>query len=407
MGDSRPRLLVLTSTYPRWAGDPEPGFVHELARRLVGRFQVTVVCPHAAGAATREDMDGVHVVRYRYAPERWETLVNDGGIVANLRRSRWKLLLLPGFVLAQLWAAWRVCRREGVDVVHAHWLVPQGLVAVTLRMLGRGRPPFVVTSHGADLYALKGRVFDWIKAAVARRAAAVTVVSSTMAESLHRLGVPPEGVSVQSMGVDVAERFTPDPSVSRTDHEILFVGRLVEKKGLRYLLDAMPRVLQAMPDARLNIAGFGPEEAALRAQAVRLGIGDRVQFLGAVPQADLPGLYRRAALFVAPFVRAASGDQEGLGLVVVEAIACGCPVVAGDVPAVRDVLGDAPGTMVRADDVDALAEAVIAVLADPASAHAQAARLRHSLMARMDWDVVADGYGRLLANCLPPDARHG
>src|SRR5690606_35496267 len=83
MGGSRPRLLVLTSTYPRGDGDPEPGFVHELARRLVGRFQVTVVCPHAVGAATREDMDGVHVVRYRYAPERWETLVNDGGIVRS------------------------------------------------------------------------------------------------------------------------------------------------------------------------------------------------------------------------------------------------------------------------------------------------------------------------------------
>ena len=79
-GAQRPRLLVLTSTYPRWAGDPEPGFVHELSRRLTDKFQVTVLCPHACGALPKEQLDGVKVIRYRYAPERWERLVNNGGI---------------------------------------------------------------------------------------------------------------------------------------------------------------------------------------------------------------------------------------------------------------------------------------------------------------------------------------
>ena len=82
-------LLVLASTYPRWAGDPEPSFVHELARRMGTEFRVIVVCPHAMGAKQKELLDGVEVVRYRYAPERWETLVNDGGIVANLKARRW------------------------------------------------------------------------------------------------------------------------------------------------------------------------------------------------------------------------------------------------------------------------------------------------------------------------------
>ena len=97
----RPRLLVLASTYPRWQGDAEPGFVHQLARRLVGAFDVAVLCPHAAGAPTDEEMDGVRVKRYRYAPSRFETLVNDGGIVTNLRRNPVKWLLVPGFLLGQ------------------------------------------------------------------------------------------------------------------------------------------------------------------------------------------------------------------------------------------------------------------------------------------------------------------
>ena len=117
---AKPTLLVLTSTYPRWSGDPEPGFVHELARRLTDRFQVIVLGPHAPGAKTHEVLDDVEVIRYRYAPERLETLVNDGGIVTNLRLARWKLLLVPGFVLTQAWRAWRLIRTRNIDVIHAH-----------------------------------------------------------------------------------------------------------------------------------------------------------------------------------------------------------------------------------------------------------------------------------------------
>lgn len=87
-----PKLLVVASTYPRWRGDPEPGFVHALSRDLTAHFQVTVLCPHAPGAAHREHLDDVQVIRYRYAPEALEQLVNGGGIVSNLRRrpGRWR-----------------------------------------------------------------------------------------------------------------------------------------------------------------------------------------------------------------------------------------------------------------------------------------------------------------------------
>src|SRR5690606_21732787 len=104
------RFVVLPRTDPRWADDQETGFVHELAKRLIDDFEVHVLCPHAAGAARRELMDGVHVHRFRYAPEKLQTLVNDGGITTNLRRTPSKWLLVPGFV-ASLWLnAWRLTR---------------------------------------------------------------------------------------------------------------------------------------------------------------------------------------------------------------------------------------------------------------------------------------------------------
>ena len=343
-------------------------------------------------------MDGVKIVRYRYAPQRLETLVNDGGVIANLRRAKWKLLLVPIFVFAQAWAAWRLIRRKRIDMIHAHWLLPQGLIAALLQSLPGRKVPFLVTSHGADLYALRGKSLDALKRFVIGRAAAATVVSRAMLDRLDLIGADVAKASVVSMGVDLAHRFAPDPSVQRSDRELLFVGRLVEKKGLRHLIDAMPAVLRAHPDARLAIAGFGPEEGALKEQVRTLGLGHAVRFLGAMPQTALPSLYRRAALFVAPFVQAESGDEEGLGLVLVEAIGCGCPVVVGNVAAMGEVFGaDLPAIAIDARDAQALAARIVAALADPAASRKSAARLRATVVERFGWERIAAGYADLLS----------
>ena len=160
-----PTLLVLASTYPRWADDHEPGFVHELAKRLTDRFHVIAVVPSSPGAAAREILDGVEVIRYRYAPRRLETLVNNGGIATNLHRSPWKWLLVPGFLLGQYLAAKQLLKRRRIDVIHAHWLIPQGLIAHRLKR--RTGIPYLVTSHGGDLFGLRGHVLNAMKCRVA------------------------------------------------------------------------------------------------------------------------------------------------------------------------------------------------------------------------------------------------
>ncbi|MGY0613172.1 glycosyltransferase [Luteimonas sp. A501] len=376
--------------------------MHELAKRLIDSFRVIVLCPHAAGASTSELFDGVEVVRYRYGTSGIETLVNDGGIVTNIRRSRWKALLVPGFVLAQAFHAWRIIRREAVDVVHAHWLVPQGFVIALLQFLPGITVPFVATSHGADLFALRGKILERIKRFVIERASASTVVSSVMKQMLADAGADQGKVRVQPMGVDLVRRFTVDPKIERSSDHLLFVGRLVEKKGLGYLLEAMPRILQKRPAVHLTVAGFGPEELALRRQAVRLGIDSRITFLGAVPQEKLPRLYRKSALFVAPFVRATSGDQEGLGLVLVEAIGCGCPVLAGNVPAARDVLGDWPELLVDPSDAAALSISILGLLESAERARSHGDAIRERTREKFNWDGVASEYERILldAACL-------
>ena len=393
-----PALLVIASTYPRWSGDPEPGFVHQLARRMTASYRVTVLCPHAEGAARSEWMDGVEVIRYRYAPAPWQNLVNDGGIVANLRRDRSKLLLVPPFLLAQFWACWRLLRRRSYDAVHAHWLLPQGLLAAIATRLSGRKPPFLVTSHGGDLFSLKAWPWRLLKRYVLRQAGAAAVVSEGMLDEVGRLGVDSSRVLVEPMGVDLDGLFVPDPAVPRSSADLLFVGRLVEKKGLGHLINAMPAIISARPDARLTVIGFGPEMEERLAQVQALGLNNVVQFLGARVQADLPAFYQRAALFVAPFVEARGGDQDGLGLVLVEALGCGCPVLASDMPATSQLAAHTGGLrLIAPGDPRSLAEKVLEMLDAPPA-------VKRSDIACFNWQARADAYVALVARLIARDA---
>lgn len=393
----KPIVLVLSSTYPRWAKDPEPGFVHELSKRLTECFEVHVLSPHAPGCVTQETLDGVEVHRFRYAPSRLETLVQNGGIINNLKHQPWKWLLLPPFFLASLASSWSLSRRLKPTAIHAHWIIPQGLVYVGLHFFLRKPVPMLLTIHGGDLFALRSPLMTWLKRRVIRQASTITVVSQAMMADLIPLGARSGQVHVVPMGVDF-DVFAPASSCPRNRHEILFVGRLVDKKGVHHLLHAMPLVLSQVPQAHLSIVGHGPEENRLRALANNLGIGDQIRFLGALPQAELPGLYQRAALFVAPFVEASSGDREGLGLVTVEAIACGCPVIVGNLPAIDDILEPADANL-RIDPrlPQALAKQIVHSLQQPEEAQAQALRIRTRLMARLGWEQVAKRYESLLS----------
>jgi len=388
----RLRLLVLTSTYPRWAGDPEPGFVHELSRRLTDTFDVRVIGPHAAGALVRERLDGVDIHRYRYAPVALETLVNHGGILTNLKRSIWKWLLVPTFLAGQYLALRKALREFRPQVIHAHWLLPQGLIAA----LGRQDVPLVATSHGADLFGLRGKWFAKLRRWVVPRISVVTLVSEAMRQRLLA-EQPQANALVMSMGVDVRERFVP-AAVERNSAELLFVGRLVEKKGLHHLLLALPQVIAECPGARLTIAGFGPEHERLERIVAELDLKAHVDFVGAMPQASLPALYQRATLFVAPFIEADDGDQEGLGLVVAEAMACGCPVVVGNVPATQDLVDEGSGIRVPASDHTQLARAIVALLKDDEKRARIGRHARAHVEQHYSWDAVAERYSRLLTD---------
>lgn len=389
MSDKK-RLLVLASTYPRWHDDVEPGFVHELSRRLSASFEVTALCPHAKDAETSEVLDGVAILRYKYAPEAFETLVSNGGINGNLKRSKWKLLLVPFFLTAQLWATVATIYRLKPDVIHAHWIIPQGLILCLARLI-TPNIPFILTSHGADLFTHRAKLMSWLKSWVLKQAAFVTVVSEPMCQQALQLGAAANRVAVMPMGVDF-DKFTPSDDIARNPNEILFVGRLVEKKGLSYLIRALAHVRREVADVRLTVIGFGPEQASLQQLVRELELDNYVDFLGSKSQSELLDYYRRAALFVAPFIEAADGDQEGLGLVTIEAIASGCNALIGNVSAVSDL----PIAKVDPKQSDAFSRTIISMLQQPNNEGSRS--LRNVLREKFSWDQVSINYREVLKN---------
>lgn len=394
---TRKRILLLTSTFPRWQGDKEPPFVYELSRRLAQNFDILVLAPHAQGARSLEEIDGIKVVRFRYCLEKWERLAYEGGIIANLKKAKWRYLLIPPFLLGQLFAITQILRKNRIDVIHAHWIFPQGFMAVIARILFVGYKPVIVcTSHGGDLFGLPGKMFLHLKRFVMNQVDKMTVVSEAMQSYAYML-VQRRDIEVISMGVDTAETFTPRPSVERARYELLFVGRLVEKKGLRYLVLAMPEILKQFRESILIVAGTGPEESVLRELAQSVGVAAHIQFIGAVDNHLLPDLYRHASVFVAPSVVAGSGDQEGLGLVLVEALACECPVLASDLAAMRDVVIDGvTGLIARQGDSGDIARKVIELLEVPAKGRSLAQAGRRYVAGRFDWMLIAERYEALL-----------
>ena len=193
------------------------------------------------------------------------------------------------------------------------------------------------------------------------------------------------------MGADLLRLFVPDGS-PRNAAEVLFVGRLVAVKGVDTLISALPDVLAGRPDATLTVVGGGPERDRLAELARRLDVASCVTFVGPVPHAELAKYYRRAALLVLP------SREEGFGLVLIEALGCGCPVVASDLPAIRGVLGEGKtGRLFCAGDAEDLTRAVCGMLGDPVGGGDMARQGRSDAIARYDWQVIAQHYAALLA----------
>jgi glycosyltransferase involved in cell wall biosynthesis len=396
----RARILVLTSTFPRWEGDIEPRFVFDLCRFLSKMYAVHVLAPHASGARVQETLAGISITRFRYFIPRLQSLAYQGGMLTRLRQNPLRVIQVPFFLLSEILAINRLLKTHHFSVIHAHWIIPQGLAAVVANLNRKDSPPILVTSHGADIYGLRHPLFTAVKRWVLHRCDAISIVSQAMRDTLHGL-LPGIRSELISMGADLTELFKPDKTLTRQLTTVLFVGRLVKKKGVRYLIDAFATVLRQHAETELWIAGYGPEESRLRRQVKQLHLENNIRFLGAVEHCKLPDLYRKSTITVIPSIVTTSGDQEGLGLVIVEALGCECAVIASDLPAIHDVIRDGvTGLLARPADSDHIAAHIDMLLSDREMRNRLGLNGRNHVLRHFDWNSIYPRYASLLTSLV-------
>lgn len=373
MSSRRPggRILFVTSNYPRWRGDTTTPFVHDLASDLVSRgWAVTVLAPHAPDAAGIETLDGVLVHRFRYMiPEAAESVCYGGGALVNIRDARWARVAVPALVAAE-WAA--TCRRlaAGTDILHAHWALPQGFVAVTTPFR---RVPRIVTVHGGDVYGLRGGIVDRFTRHALRRADQVTVGSSATEAVVRQLAGPGARVVRVPMGVDLSRRPQAElvEEVRRRYRRgagplLVFVGRVVEEKGVEDLVRAVAALVPDLPDVAAVVAGTGQHLERVRTLAGRLGVAERVHLPGWLDPPDVPSWFAAADVVVAPSRIGPGGWTEGQGLSIIEAMAVGRPVISTRTGGIPDTITTGENGILVAPSAPAeIAAAVRSLAADP------------------------------------------
>lgn len=381
------RLLVTASTFPRFEGDSEPRFVLDLCKALTEYFDVTVLVPAAKGAKDTEDMEGVHVIRYHYFPiHKLETLCYPGAIFARIRQKKSRALLVPFLFLSLFWHIRKL--EKNYDVMHSHWLIPQGIVHSFCKK------PYLLTGHGGDVTSLNKGILRKLKARALKKAAHVTCVSNallTQAESIY----PFPNSSVISMGCNT-DAF--GLSYRKEDYfhadgkkVILFVGRLVEIKGVHYLIEAMKKI-----DAKLVIVGDGPMKQELANQVQINDLHEKVTFLGSKNHEELRTIYASADIFAAPSITTSDGAKEGFGLVILEAMASSLPVIASSCGGIVDLVQDGyNGFLAEEKNADDLADKINRLLSD-ATLYQTLAEHAKSSVGNYDYKKIAARYAEIL-----------
>ena len=308
-----------------------------------------------------------------YLEGRDQLLLDDYGMIPGLSR----LLLKATGRMPQGWLDAIAARNPAV--VHAHFGTNAPPAARIARLLNK---PLIVTYHGVDITAApRDEKHRKQRSAVFAAADKVIAVSQFIADSLRAAGCAPQKTVLHYIGVDT-EFFSPGPG-PRAANRILFVGRLVTKKGLVHLIRAMPKVLQTVPGAEVVVAGDGSLRQAMEREAAALRVP--VSFLGVRTPAQIRDLMRGASVLCGPGVVAGSGDTEGLPISFLEAQATGLPVVVSTSGGSEEgVVHGETGFLHTPGDQAAIAEHLLALLTDPVRREEFGAAARAHIRERFD-----------------------
>ncbi|MFM2309167.1 MAG: hypothetical protein RLY87_1288 [Chloroflexota bacterium] len=374
-GEVSVRILMIATSYPKYIGDATAPFIAEIAAGVAAHgHEVRIILPNHHAFRHEPIERGVEFVIYQYAPHPslavWgyaESLHADVGVRRNT------LLALPFGVGASFIALIRQILRSRPDVIHAHWVLPNGVPALLAAWVFR--IPLVISMHGSDVsMAERNGLFGAVARMIFRYAAAATACSADLHRRALALGAHPSTTVVLPYGVTV-DAFAPGFSSRSWVLErfgipidaplVVAVGRFVYKKGFGVLIHAFGMIRERYPQARLVLAGYGDLHNEYLHIAHDTGVGDALILPGQVSRDDVAQLIASADVYCVPSVHDESGNVDGLPNALLEGMSAGCAVVASAIAGIPDVLThNVDALLVPPADSNALAEACLALLDD-------------------------------------------
>lgn len=377
------RVLVIGSVYPRFEEDAEvPWLRTSILKLKEAGLRIEVLAPSYRGLHSHL-IDGTIVHRFRYAPAFLETLTHDEGAPSKMANKPWMQLLAIPYIFSGFFKCLSLARRERFDVIHVHWPFPHGLIA-----LGAAKwfkTPIVLNFHGAELLLI--RKHGWV-APVLRfilgQSSAVLANSNFTASKIKIL----RNVDVECSpyGTTLQTKEEPSLHLLQNKFRVLFVGRHIERKGLIYLIQAAAKLDSSRFEIR--IAGTGDLSESLQKIASEL-TPKTVVFTGKLSTQNLKQEYQKANAFVLPAIVDQKGDTEGLGVVLIEAIEYGLPVIASNVGGIPDVIiHGKTGLLVEQKNPDALADAFIKIADNPSLSKGLVDGAKEHVKTYFSWESI-------------------
>ena len=402
------KICLLTTSYPTWHEAPDQiikgKFVHDMAKYLVrAGVEVHVVTQHEQGTGSHEEKDGVAIHRFHYFFGKYETLTRGAGIPENIKKLRNKLLV-PFYVACLIGAAHRLIKAHRIGIINAHWGFPTGYIGLLLkRVTGR---KLITTLYGAELFPIlagkHGAIKGLLKSALIGADALVGISSETVNAAKAISGrqdihVVPDGIDMEYYrpGAKNGELLARYNCTGK--RAIFFTGRMVERKGHRFLIEAMAAVKDKGLNVKLLLGGNGPLFSDLQELRSRLGLEDVIEMPGFLPEEELVSILQSVDLHVLPSCVDANGDTEGSATAAFEAMACGTPSVVSRIGGNTGAIEEGRGAYYfEAGNSGDLAEKIILLLTDDALLERNVSQARNFVQERYSWEQSIVKYLTLL-----------
>ena len=396
------KICLLTHSYPRFPNDITAPFVESTAETLQKHgVDVTVLTPDTPKFARTPADHSVNLQTYRYFfPRQLQRLGYANTLVNDCELKRYVYLLAPFMFLSGIFHLFRLHRKHSFDVLHTFWLLPNGFIGAVVSKLCK--TPLMIALRGSDIFISKQNlVFRAIARWTLKQATMVTTVTPTFFRDLEDFGVPkekrrliPNGSHPSLFPMPLSSQLNAlhqQLSIPEGDAIVFALGRIVLKKGFDILIQALPLVKEKVPNVTLIIGGDGTDLSRLKIIAKDLGVSDSVRFPGTISRADVPTYFHLCDIFTLPAVFDPKGNVDGCPNVILEAMACGKPVVASGISGIPVVVKDSEtGILVEEKNITQLAEALVALLTDKPRREQLGCAGQQRILNELTWDKAIE-----------------